>query len=686
MKKYLRYFLLAAIGGVAIYSLILFERFSMQTFNQREEIFNHIHNIRTLDESLDFEILKDSFFLYLNYDNITHIQKKLQKEIETLDKLLKDQPVIQNTLVGLKEKIAKKAHFIEYFKRYNSAIKNSTSHIAVMLKKIFSYDLHQARYEQQLIDTVTTIYLAKNSMDPDFLSSISKKLEKLRKFHFADKELARYHSILISHIEVFVRDFPQYSKILYAILSSTSKKELEKFSQIVRSFFDAQVQRIDLSYRLLILFYLMALGLIIFYMIRLDKENEELQRLQQKLSNLVLIDDLTKLYNRRAYKKDVRSVKRTFFALVNIDGFKHYNDFYGIAFGDHILRQAANIIKQSLSQYHNAKIYRVGADEFGILIDEQEPIDDRSFARSIIEAFHTNPITFKKITLTVSVSVAITRKRPLLETADLTMKHIKKERRFKYLTYKDNLGFMQEIKENIRRSKIIKEAIEEQRLVPFFQPIVDNTTLSISKYEVLARLKHHNGSFESIFTYLPIVQELGLYEALTRQIIEQATNVAIDNSIRISVNISMKDIENSQFLIYLGQLFKKYPDLAKRLSFEILESETLKDYEAVKNFISIIRSQGGEVGIDDFGNGYSNFAHIFNLDIDFIKIDGSLIREIDHNKTARMIVENIVRIAKSLEVKTIAEFISNKEIQEIVMQMGIDYSQGFFLGEPRPMS
>lgn len=686
MKKYLRYILLVAIGSIAIYSLVLFERFSIQTFNQREEIFNHLHKLRSLDESLDFEILKNSFFLYQNYDRITNIQRELDKEIEVLDKLLMPQPTIQNQFAVVKGEVAKKAHLIEDFKRYNSAIKNSTSHIAVLLEKIFAFNLHHANYERQLVDIVTSIYLAKNSMDPDFLSTIDKKLPKLEKYRFNNKELARYHSIMLSHIKLFVTTFPRYSATLHKILSSAAKKEIENFRHLLYSYFETQVRRIDLSYKLLIIFYIMALGIIIFYMIKLDKENEELQRLQKRLANLALIDDLTKLFNRRAYKKDVRKVHKPFFAVINIDGFKHYNDFYGTAFGDHILRQSAAIIKKAVASHSDAKIYRIGADEFGVLIDEHEPINDRSFAQKIIDAFQTTPITFKKITLAISVSVAMTRKRPLLETADLTMKHIKKERRFKYLTYKDSLGFMQEIKENIKRSKILKEAIEEKRLTPFFQPIIDNKTLSIVKYEVLARLKHKDGTIESIFPYLSLSKELGLYDALSKQIIEQAAKIAEEQGIRISVNISMKDIENPQFLIYLGQLFKEHPTLAKKISFEILESETLKDYESVKNFISIIRSQGGEIGIDDFGSGYSNFAHIFNLDIDFIKIDGSLIRELDKNQTARLIVENIVQIAKKLGVKTVAEFISNKEIQEIVMQMGIDYSQGFFLGEPRPMN
>ncbi len=682
--KYL-FLTLLSVGIIAM--LALFENHSTKIFKERESIFFHLYTIKSLESSINYEVLKNSFFLYQNYDTIIDEQKKLDAQLALLKKellQLKSQKLLQ-AFKEYRSLLRKKEELIEAFLRYNSALKNSSIYIPKLIKQMFDRGISDREYERLCINILTSIFLAKKSSDKVFLQNLSHWYQKLIKYRFKYKDQQHLHRILTAHVSIFLDTFPKYRQSLQELLNLPTQQKLKHLSFETHRYFQAQVDSIERLFRLLILFYIAALALIIFFIYKLDKEMQNLQKLKEELATKAISDDLTKLRNRRAYKSDVRRVKRPFFALVNIDGFKHYNDFYGTSMGDHILRQSALIIKKAVPHHYDAKIYRIGADEFGILIDEELSIEASDFAQRIIKAFEETPITFKSITLKISVSVTITRKRPLLETADIAMKHLKKERRFKYMLYKDEYGFMQEIKENIKRSKILKSAIEEGRLIPFFQPIIETKNLKIVKYEVLARVRHENGKLESIYPYLAIAKELGLYSSITRQIISQAAEAAHRYKKPISVNISMKDIENPDFLGFLGQLYKRYPEISRLLSFEILESETLKDYEAVKNFISIIHSQGGEVGIDDFGSGYSNFAHIFNLNIDFIKIDGSLIKELQHDPTAKLIVKNILTIAHQLGVKTVGEFIVNKELFDIVSELGIDYSQGFFLGEPSPV-
>ena len=686
--RMIKYILLILLSIGIIIMLALFENHSTKIFKERESIFFHLYTIKNLEISINYEILKIPFFLYQNYDTINNKQKRLNAQIALLKKdllQLKNQKLLQ-AFKKYQSLLRKKEKLIETFLRYNTTLKNSSIYIPKLIKKMFNQKIKDYEYERLMINIITSISLAQKSNDTIFLQNLSQWYQKLIKYHFKNKNQQRLHRIFTTHISIFLNTYPKYHQSLQDLLELPTLQNLERLSFETHHYFQAKVNSIEKLFRLLILFYIAALALIIFFIYKLDKEMRNLQKLKEELATKAISDDLTKLRNRRAYKSDVRRVKHPFFALVNIDGFKHYNDFYGTSMGDHILRQSALIIKKAIPHHYEAKIYRIGADEFGILIDEGlPPIETSTFAQRIIKTFEETPITFKSITIKISVSVTMTRKRPLLETADIAMKHLKKERRMKYMLYKDEYGFMQEIKENIKRSKILKSAIKEKKLIPFFQPIVETKSLKITKYEVLARVRHENGKIESIYPYLTIAKELGFYDAITRQILSQAIELAHQYKKPISVNVSMKDIENPDFLSFLGQLYKQYPQISHLLSFEILESETVKDYEAVKNFISIIHTYGGEIGIDDFGSGYSNFAHIFNLDIDFIKIDGSLIKALQHNPTAKLVVKNILTLAHQLGIKTVGEFIVNKELFDIVCELGIDYSQGFFLGEPSPV-
>jgi len=683
--KSLRYYLLIILGIAAIAALFIFEHYSIDLLNKRNKIYHSLYRIRVLENKIGFELVKNSLFHH-DYIQVRRTLENYRHEIQRLSNLLYDFPKLSQEFAHLRSLAKQKEELLQKYRRHSLAVKRSIIAITELLQHLPALHIQNYDYKKSVIATITSIISSLHGSDPSHLKEVEKNLQKLRSFSFKDPKLARLNSRLIAQVAIFLDHFPKLKRIMEESLILSARQSIRRIAKELDAYFDAKLRQINIIFEAIILFYIFLLFMIFFFIYRLDQENEKLQKLQLQLSRQALSDDLTHLLNRRAYKKDVKKIKKPFFALINIDGFKHYNDFYGIAMGDHILRECAKILQNCVPPHYEARFYRVGADEFAILIREESPIEDGRFAKKIIKTFAKTPITFKSITINLSVSVAMSRKRPLLETADLTMKHIKKEKRLKYLTYSDELGLLQEIRQNVKKSKILKEAIKEHRIIPYFQPIIDSRTETVAKYEVLARLRHRDGRIESIYPYLQIAKELGLYDTLSKQIITQAVKTAYRLDKKISVNISMKDIENPEFIDFLGHLFHKYEGIAPKLSFEILESETLKDYRSVEEFISMVRSLGSEVGIDDFGSGYSNFSHIFNLDIDFIKIDGSLIKNLDTNATARLIVENIVSIANRLDIKTVAEFIPDRTIFTIVRELGVDLAQGFYLGEPAPLT
>ena len=191
----------------------------------------------------------------------------------------------------------------------------------------------------------------------------------------------------------------------------------------------------------------------------------------------------------------------------------------------------------------------------------------------------------------------------------------------------------------------------------------------------------NKGNILAPLEFLNISKKTKLYSHITIEVINQACNTFKDKEENFSVNISIDDIKDSHTVQEIIKTLIK-TDTASKITFELLESEEMENYEEVANFISQVKPLGAKFAIDDFGTGYSNFEHILRLDIDYIKIDGSLIKGMKNNAKYQIIVETIVDFAKKVGSKTIAEFVSDEETFLITKKLGIDYGQGFFIGKP----
>ena len=248
--------------------------------------------------------------------------------------------------------------------------------------------------------------------------------------------------------------------------------------------------------------------------------------------------------------------------------------------------------------------------------------------------------------------------------------------------YSDNLNRNSELESNIYWNKQIKEAILNNRIVPFFQPIYDNKLNKITKYEALVRLIDTDGVVHSPFRFLELSKKSKQYKEITKEVIKHSIQMFKNLDSDFSINISYSDIANPKIVAYLREQIEEYA-IGERVIIEIVESESISKYDAVKSFIDNMKMLGCKISIDDFGSGYSNFSHILELEVNFLKIDGSLIQNVASNKNSEIIVKSIIMFAKSIGIKTVAEFVSSKEIFEKVKELGIDYSQGYYIGAPQ---
>ncbi|MEZ7933440.1 MAG: EAL domain-containing protein [Sulfurospirillum sp.] len=236
---------------------------------------------------------------------------------------------------------------------------------------------------------------------------------------------------------------------------------------------------------------------------------------------------------------------------------------------------------------------------------------------------------------------------------------------------------------NIETIHIIKTAIDNRKIISYFQPIVNNQTQKIEKYESLVRLLTEDGQLLTPLYFLDTAKKGRYYSKITKIVLENSFAALYKISdAAISINLSVHDIERDEITHYIENLLVQHEDEAHRIIFELLESEDIKDFALIKQFIQKVKAKGVKIAIDDFGTGYSNFERLLSYEPDILKIDGSLIKNIHNNQINQHIVETVMLFAKKQNLSTVAEFVENETIYEIVRDMGIDYSQGFYFGKP----
>lgn len=397
----------------------------------------------------------------------------------------------------------------------------------------------------------------------------------------------------------------------------------------------------------------------------------------EEVKRLSYTDILTTLPNRQKIQQDLTKKEVCGCIVFNVDKFREINDLFGVKAADGILKQIA----QWFSSMH-LDAYRIGGDEFALLLYESATFDQLTLrisdwlthfaATSFFIAQEPIPVH-----MTVGVALGGTK---LLTHADIAL-HEAKEKRLSYAFYKEEANVEEIYRTNIAMAKNIHQALLEDRFICHYQPIVDFQTKEIRKYETLVRLVNEDGSIVAPIHFLPIAKKTKLYAQITRAVVRQACETFKNRSEEFSINLSIDDIEDTTTIqIIINTLLKT--QTASRVIFEILESEGIQNYGAVELFIAQMKSLGAKIAIDDFGSGYSNFEHILRLDIDYIKIDGALVRDIAIKKNNDIIIETIVDFAHKIGAKVVAEYVSDENIYEIVKKMGVEYAQGYFTGKP----
>ncbi len=415
----------------------------------------------------------------------------------------------------------------------------------------------------------------------------------------------------------------------------------------------------------------------------------ELMKTKEKLAKQK-IDGLTKLPNKNAFLEDIKKIKNPILFYLNIDDFMKLNNLYGNRVGDRVLIHMAKLLKNTLKDIE-CLIYRVYNDEF-LIVFESNKINIDNYKRyilNIIDIIERSTIECNApecISFTLSGGVSYYLHDKNYENLSLyasIARDVAKNEKKKFLLYNHNMQNREDYDKNIVWIKNIKKAIEDDKFIPYFQPILDNKSNKITKYESLIRMIDEKGNIVSPFFFLEIAKKAKLYSKITKLVIDKTLKVfRYKPEYECSINLTTDDIMNNDTRKYIYNMLKEYP-YPQNIIFEIIETEEIIDFKLVNFFIERVKKYGVKIAIDDFGTGYANFKYIINLNIDYIKIDGSLIKNIVTSNESKLIVEAIIAFSKKLGIKTIVEFVSTQRIYNEVLSLSADYSQGYYIGKPK---
>ncbi len=410
-----------------------------------------------------------------------------------------------------------------------------------------------------------------------------------------------------------------------------------------------------------------------------------------KISEFIALRyDVSELINaKRLLFDELKNIKNPLLVMLQIEGYDTIKSFYGKEITQMIEDKfALHILDYCPVGCVFPKVYQLDDGVFALLknmldettISESEELQLKKFQQNIKDTI----LTFGGYEYDLNVILSYgNRKEFLYEDVTLGLK--KAQATKKEFIFADSFTIIEKekAKKNLNTINMVKKALSQDKIISYFQPLVNTKTGIIEKYESLVRLEKDDGKILSPFFFLDISKNGKYYHQITETVLSKSFEALKHTTKEISINLSTLDIEDVDLRNKIITLITMNSDIAPRIVFELLEDEEVNDFSVVKDFISLVKMFGVKIAIDDFGAGHSNFERLLDFQPDILKLDGSLIKDIHTNQYSRDIVETIKAFADKQGIKTVAEYVHCKEVLDVIKEIGIDYLQGFYLGEPK---
>jgi diguanylate cyclase (GGDEF)-like protein/PAS domain S-box-containing protein len=432
------------------------------------------------------------------------------------------------------------------------------------------------------------------------------------------------------------------------------------------------------------------------------RDISERKRFEEQLIHLANHDPLTSLFNRRRFDEEVerqlaeaqRYGLEGALLFMDLDQFKDVNDSRGHRSGDELLTGLASLLRERLRR--TDLVARLGGDEFAMLLPHTGAGQATAIAAELLDAIRNFTFNVGGSPLRISASIGIalfpehgTTAGELLSRADLAMYRAKDDGRNRYSVFVPDADWQAQIESRIGWYQRIREAIENDLFVLHAQPILDLGCGEVTQFELLLRMA--DGSDLVLpGAFLDTAERTGLIQDIDRWVVKRAIGLIADHEaagrdIRLEVNLSGKAFADAELLPMIQrELLERQID-PSRLVLEVTETAAIANIDEAQRFLRTLRGLGCGFALDDFGVGFSSFSHLKHLPVDYLKIDGSFIRDLSHNPVDQHLVRAMVGVARGLGKRTIAEFVTDEETLSLLREYGVDYAQGYHIREPGPL-
>ena len=423
-------------------------------------------------------------------------------------------------------------------------------------------------------------------------------------------------------------------------------------------------------------------------------------RALMRIEHLALHDALTDLPNRHAMH---RSVERALesgdpgaLLFLDIDHFKYVNDHFGHRTGDQIVTGVGSILREVIRS-KNGELYRIGGDEFAIHLPGTLRKEAAQTAERVLAAIRHYRLqaTEGRIVSNISASIGIgiypfhgDTLPALLSNVDISMYQAKDLGRNRYALFDPESGALRNTHKRIHWAKRLRDALDKDQIVLFAQPVVRLHDLQITHQEILLRIRDDSGAYISPAVFMEIAETLGIVQEIDMRVVEKVLDYItrrglIGTKVRYFVNLSGVSMSSQDWIDRFMALLANSDVQPSQLVFEITETAALSDIDVAMKFIRRLKEIGCRIALDDFGSGFSSFYYLKQFDVDYLKIDGSFIRDLANDNGSRLFVKALNDVAQGLNKQVIAEWVEDAAALDLLVKMGTQFGQGYFFHKPR---
>jgi EAL domain-containing protein (putative c-di-GMP-specific phosphodiesterase class I)/CheY-like chemotaxis protein len=408
--------------------------------------------------------------------------------------------------------------------------------------------------------------------------------------------------------------------------------------------------------------------------------DRDLEIKNQVLEKALYFHPISNFPNYSKLEKDLEKWSQDLFIiLIKIENYPDTVKTFGMQLYNKLVKQYL----ESISIMTSDQIYHLYEDELAILTSKSNN-DINKFAFEINQIFSQNPLKVEETLFQITTTISAANGSPhedLYSKAKIALLVASNNHKEEVIFYNPDMNASDKFSFNLVWGKKLKDAISNKTVTPYFQGIQDNRTGIIKKYECLARIED-NGQIYSPYQFIDLAKTTGTISIITNIMLERSMETFQYNTHSFSINLTEYELEDKAFPLHLEHLFTRYKIDPNRVIFEILEQVNLTTGSQSMKTIQILKNMNCKISLDDFGVLNSNLSRILEIDPDYIKIDGKFIRNIVENPTAFLLTKSIKDLSKSIGAETIAEFVSSKPIQDKVLELEIEYSQGYYIMEP----